>query len=178
MLNFPLEVSETVSFEQAIGLTQALLAEAHKGELSESEITTSISNLVKTANGARGFFVTYLTSDSALADCPTPSILQALPTNPDQVADLLVKNLAMSTAQALHHHRQQNQAMAQGSEQVQRRTMQLITLLQLPAVKERSQQLLESVATGEGKYKAFLERWGYDAAQKQEICRIIRQVLP
>ena len=177
MLNFPLEVSETVSFEQAIALTQALLAEANKGKLSESEVAASISNLVKTANGARGFFVTYLTSDSSLADCPTPGILQALHSNSDQVADLLVKNLAMSTAQTIHH-RQQNQAMAQGSEQVQRRTAQLISLLQLPEVSDRLQLLLNSATTGEGEYKAFLNRWGYDNAQKREICRLVMQVLP
>lgn len=178
MLSFPLEVSEAVTFEQAISLTQALLARSDAGELSESEITISISNLVKTANGARGFFVTYLTSDSPLADYPIPSVLPALRSNSDKVAELLIKNLAMSAAQALYHHRQQNEAMVQGSMQVHQRTAQLIALLQLPAVSDRAQQLLESATTGEGKYKAFLERWGYDAEQRQVICQAVRQVLP
>lgn len=178
MLSFPLKVSETVTFEQAIGLTQTLLACSDAGELSESELTISISNLVKTANGARGFFVTYLTSDSPLADRPVPSVLQALQSNSDEVAELLVKNLAMSAAQALHHRRLQNQAMAQGSERVSQRTAHLIALLQLPAVSDRAQQLLESATTDKGNYKAFLERWGYDDEQRQVISQALRQVLP
>lgn len=177
MCSFPLEVPEQVSFKQAIALTQSLLSCIEAGEVSELEIAAFIDNLVKTENGARGFFVTYLTSDTALADHPSKSIVEGLQSNPDTVAELLVKNLAMSAAQTLHHRRHQDEKMAQSSEQVQQRTTYLIKLVDLPAVRDRSQKLLESASTGEGIYKDFLERWGYDAEQRQTMCEALQQVI-
>lgn len=103
--------------------------------------------------------------------------MQALQTSPEVVAELLVKNLAMSAAQAVFHRRNQNQEMAQGSEQVRQRTVHLIELLELPAVSDRLQQLLETAATAEGRYKAFLERWNYDNEQRQVICQVVQQVI-
>lgn len=176
MSSFSLEVPEAVTFEQAIALTQALLSQAEAG-VTQPEIATVIAELVKTENGARGFFVTYLTSDLPMADNPSPFVVQALQSNPDVVAELLVKNLAMSAAQAEFHHRNQKEDMAQGSERISRRTARLIELVDLPAVDERGQKLLESAATGEGSYKAFLDRWGYDAHQRQIIYQALKQVL-
>lgn len=176
MNNLPLTVPETVTFDQAIALTQSLLSQLEAG--AQPEIAAAIAELVKTENGARGFFVTYLTSELSTADNPSPDIVQALQSSPDIVADLLAKNLAMSTAQAVFHQRNQKQDMVLGSERVKRRTAHLIELLDLPSVYERCQKLLESATTGKGSYKAFLERWGYDAQQRQEICQALQQVLP
>jgi CHASE3 domain sensor protein len=58
-----LDIPEAVSFEQAIALTQALLSAIEAESLSESKIEQVVSALVKTQNGARGFFVTYLTDE-------------------------------------------------------------------------------------------------------------------
>jgi len=176
MSNSPLNVPE-VTFEQAIALTQSLLSQVEVGELSEPEIAATITELVKTENGARGFFVTYLTSDSSIADNPSTPVVQALQSNPDVVAELLVKNVAMSAAQAVFHRRNHKEDMAEASEQVRQRTARLIQLVEMPAVYDRSQKLLESATTGEGSYKAFLERWGYDAEQRQVICEALQQVI-
>lgn len=172
MSNFPLEVP--VTFEQAIAQTQSLLSQVETGESPEA---AAIAELVKTETGARGFFATYLTANSAIADNPSTSVVQALQSNPDVVADLLVKNLAMSAAQALFHRRNHKEDMAEASEQVRQRTARLIELVALPAVYDRSAELLESATTGEGSYKAFLERWGYDAEQRQVICKTLQQVI-
>ncbi|KJH69989.1 hypothetical protein [Aliterella atlantica] len=168
--------NEPLTFESAIALSQSLLLQVDSGKLSEAEIGSQIAELVKTENGARGFFVTFLTSNSSLADNPTDAVIQALRSSPEEVAELLVKNLAMSTAQELFHHRRQAEEMVHGSQQVQMRTANLIKLVDLDEVKERSQQLIDSATTGEGKYKAFLERWNYDAEQKQLICAALQQV--
>ena len=177
MHSFPLKASETLTFQQAIALTQSLLSQAEAGELSEPDISAGIAELVLTDNGARGFFVTYLTSEMSIADNPPTFVVQALRSNPDGVAELLVKNLAMSAAQAVFHRRNQSEEMAQGSERVRQRTARLIKLVELPSVYDRSQKLLETAATGEGSYKAFLERWGYDAQQLQAICQALKQVI-
>lgn len=172
-----LKIPEAVTFEQAITLTQSLLSQAKAGELTEPEIAAVIADLVKTENGARGFFVTDLISETSLADCPSSEFVQALRTSPEVVTELLVKNLAMSAAQTVFHHRNQKAEMAKGSEQVRQRTTQLIKLINLPTVYERLQQLLDTTATGEGSYKAFLNRWGYDTEQRQAISQVLQQVL-
>lgn len=172
-----IKIPETVTFQQAIALAQSLLSQAETSEISHSEITAAIALLTKTENGARGFFVTYLTSDSSLADNPSTSVVQALQSNPDIVAELLVKNLAMSASQALYHRRNHQEDMAADSERVRQRTANLIQLLDLSAVYDRAQKLLESATTGEGNYKAFLERWNYDAEQRQVMAQALQQVI-
>lgn len=167
--------SEPLTFENAIALSQSLLLQVDSDKLSDAEISAQLAELVQTENGARGFFVTFLTSNSPLADNPSDAVIQALRSSPEVVAELLVKNLAMSTAQELYHRRRQAEEMAQGSHQVQVRTANLIEILDLDAVKERSQQLIDSANTGEGKYKAFLERWNYDSEQRQLICHALQQ---
>jgi hypothetical protein len=174
----PVTIPEAVTFEQAIALTQSLLSQMEANELSEAEIVGAIAALVKSANGARGFFVTYLTGDGPLADNPSSAVVQALQSAPDLVAELLVKNLAMSAAMAVTHRRNQNQAMAQESEQVRSRTVRLIELVKLPAVCQQSQKLRESITTEQGSYQAFLDRWGYDVEQRQVIQQALEQVIP
>ncbi len=169
-------IPDTVTFEEAIALTQSLMAQIETG--SPQDTTEAISQLVKTENGARGFFVTYLTSKGTFADNASPEVIQALQTSPDIVAELLVKNLAMSTATAIAHRRDDNEQLAQGSDQVRRRTTRLIEQISLPKVRELALALRESAVTGAGTYKAFLQTWGYDAEQKQVICQALDRVLP
>ncbi|NJN57719.1 MAG: hypothetical protein HC879_09575 [Leptolyngbyaceae cyanobacterium SL_5_9] len=160
---------EDISFEEAIALTQSLLTQMEQGNLSEAEIGAAIAALVSSMNGARGFFVTYLSDERAIADQPSEAVMQALQTSPEIVSDLLIKNLAMSSAMAITHRRNGNEDMAQGSDRVRSRTAHLIKQLQLASVVEKAQKLHESASTGLGEYKAFLDRWGYDAEQRQVI---------
>src|SRR3712207_1870602 len=134
---------ESVTFEKAIALTQSLLPQMEAGELSQEDVSEAIAQLVKSENGARGFFVTYLSSEGTLADNPSPAVIQALKSSPDTVAELLVKNLAMSAAMAVTHRRNDNEQMAQGSDRVRSRTTNLIKQLKLVQVRELSGQLRE-----------------------------------
>ncbi len=174
-VTFP--VPDAISFEDAIALTQSILAEMEQGSLSESEIDRAIAALSASENGARGFFVTYLTDARSLADHPSTGVVQGLQSSPEIVSELLVKNLAMSTAMILAHTRNQNLETAQGSEQVQRRAMHLIQLVKLPLVQTKLQMLLESIAAGTGAYQSFLKRWGYDADQQNAIQQALQQVI-
>ncbi len=170
------QVPETVTFEEAIHLTQTLLAQIEARQLSDREIQASITALVKSENGARGFFVTYLTDDTALADSPSAGVLTALQTSAEIVSELLVKNLAMSTAMAITHRDNQQEEMAQGSERVHQRTVNLIQQTNLDLVSEKLQQLQETLATGAGKYQSFLQRWGYNAEQRQAIQKAVEHL--
>jgi hypothetical protein len=164
-------MTEAVTFEQAIALTQDLLEKLP--DLSEPEIQASVTDLVSTENGARGFFVTYLTDDHPFADQPSPAVLQALQTSPEIVSELLVKNLAMSASMAIAHRRNGKEEMAQGSDRVLRRSVSLVQGLQMSGIGEKVAQLRDSATTGEGAYQAFLERWGYDAEQRQKIAEVM-----
>lgn len=175
-MNENLEVPAEISFKQAIDLTQLLLDQVISGQL-QSEVEAVVSNLVRTQNGARGFFVTYLTSDLPEDDRLTTSIVEALRSHPETVSELLVKNVAMSAAQAVYHRRNQAEEMAQGSLRVQQRTQKLIQLVNLTAVYQCAQDLLDTATTKEGRYQDFLNRWGYDTEQRQVMCQALQQVL-
>jgi len=156
-----------VSFEDAIAETQTLLENMASKSISDTEVQTTITDLVQTPTGARGFFVTYLTDERPFIDSPSKGIIQALQSSPSIVGELLVKNLVMSSATALAHRRNQDEAMAKGSEQVRDRTLSLIKAVKLPIVNEKLQKMQKSLTTGQGEYQTFLERWGYDAEQKK-----------
>lgn len=167
------QIGSEITFEEAIATTKSLLEQVEANQLSPEQIQEAISALVQSENGARGFFVTYLTSNSSLANHPSQELVQALRSSPDIVAELLAKNVAMSAAMTLTHHRNEDEAMAQSSMQVRDRSATLIKLVDLDAVYDRCRQLLESAVTGAGSYQAFLNRWGYDAEQRQLICEAL-----
>ncbi|NEO01690.1 MAG: hypothetical protein F6K50_41790, partial [Moorea sp. SIO3I7] len=153
-----MEILETVTFDNAIAFTESIMTKMATGELTSPEITDAMllwsrfanASLVKTKNGARGFFVTYLTSDSTLADNPSPEVITALESSPDIVAELLVKNLAMSAAMGLNHRRNGKEDMAQGSDRVRSRSANLIKQLNMPSLFDIAQQLRQSALTGVG----------------------------
>lgn len=169
------QIPNNPTFEDALKVTGALLDHMATTTFSESEIQAAIASLVATENGARGFFVMYLSDERSLADQPTLGVLEALKTSSTIISPLLVKNLAMSTAMAITHRRNQNEDQAQGSERVQRRSMNLIRQLDLPEVKEQAIALLESVNTHTGSYEPFLNRWHYDTEQREAIRRTLEQ---
>ncbi|OCR00833.1 hypothetical protein BCD67_24205 [Oscillatoriales cyanobacterium USR001] len=168
---------EDISFEGAIALTQSLLSEMETGKLSDTEIKEIVTSIVKTENGARGFFVTYLTEDGDVAELSPPAVLKALAVAPDIVAELLVKNLAMSTAMVVHHARNQDHEMAASANRVRSRSALIISSIKTPVCQTIAQQILAAIATGEGNYAAFLQKWGYDRDQKDAIAQTLRTIL-
>jgi hypothetical protein len=171
------QIGSEITFEEAIAATESLLEQVEANQLSPEQIGEAIAALVQSENGARGFFVTYLVSSSSLARHPSEELVQALRSSPDIVAELLAKNVAMSAAMALTHRRNDDEPMAQSSEQVRDRSAALIKLVDLDAVYDRCRKLLESAVTGAGRYQAFLDRWGYDAEQRQLICEALESAI-
>lgn len=172
-----LTIPDHITFEEAIALTQEIMGKMENNTLSPEAVQTLIADLVATSNGARGFFVTYLTADSSLPDQPSEAVLAALETSPELVSELLVKNVAMSTAMAMTHRRQDNESMAQGSDRVQRRSINLIQKLNTESIQEKAQQMRESALTGKGEAEvAFFKRWGYDEQQRSAIAQSLAKV--
>ncbi len=161
--------NQTLSFPQAIATTQALMDKMNAAQLSEAEIEQEVTSTIETKNGGRGFFVAYLTSELNLADNPSPGVIDALKSSPETANELLVKNLAMSSAMIVAHDRQHDLENAKGSQKVQERTCKLIQLLKSESIENELQKLQMTIEAGRGDYQEFLQRWGYDSEQQQAI---------
>ncbi|MGD1806923.1 hypothetical protein ACP6PL_15985 [Dapis sp. BLCC M126] len=172
-----LSVPENITFEEAIALTQEIMSQMETGQLSEAEIEALIGDLVKSKNGARGFFVGYLTDSKPLADNPSPSIFKALESAPEIVVELLVKNLAMCSAMVVHHQRNQDEETANDSKKVRSRTTKLIKSVNIPGLSDNILELYQATTTGQGNYTDFLKRWGYDTEQLKAIKQAIEPLL-
>jgi hypothetical protein len=164
-----------IKFAAAIELTQQFVLQLQEGVLTSEQVQSFVTDLVTTQEGARGFFVGYLTNGLAVVDKVHPGIILGLQAHPAVIADLLVKNLAMSTAQNLHFVRENQADMAANSATVATRSRQLIDALQMPEIKMISQQIIDAIQTGAGEYAEFLERWGYDTEQKEVIEKALSQ---
>lgn len=171
-----LSFKSTDSFEQLSTVTQSLLTHICNQDLQAAETQSIIVQLLKADKGPRAFFATLLTDERAIADQPPPELIAALDQMPEITADLLVKNLAMSTAMRVHHGRQNNGALAQSSQQVQSRSQQLLVTLTHPAITQSLEEMRASLQ-GHGNYTAFLSRWGYDAEQQQSIANCVEETI-
>jgi hypothetical protein len=169
----------TFTFESAIEEAQNLL---DSRTLSETEMLDRTKTLLETEAGARGFFVVFLTGDSILADHPPDWLLSLFAKAPELVAELLIKNLAMSTATALAHEAQGNPEQADGSRQVAQRTTAILKALYhppfgpVPALEQKTVAMLQTLKDEEGPYRNFLDRWGYDSKQRQAIGHAFEKV--
>ncbi len=170
-------IPDNLSFENALQLTETLIDAMVKKQLKNYEIEEIITTLVSNKNGARGFFVIYLTSNFSIADNPSEEVINALKKSPDIVSELLVKNLAMSSAMAITHRRNNDETKAQGSDQVSQRTSNLIQQMNLELTQQKLEELKQTIINNDGTYQPFLEKWGYDQEQKQVMKNNIEKLL-
>ena len=169
---------DNLSFEQAIEQSQAWLDQVVQGDVPNDRIPTDLVTLLSTVNGVRGFFVTFLSGDCPLADEIPPPFQAGFTQAIDRISEIVIKNLAMSTAMILTHDRQGDEALKAGSQTVQRRSLQLVSLLlELTPLQRERDELLNSLKTETGTYQAFLDRWGYDGAQRQAIQGILERTV-
>ena len=135
-----------------------------QGELSDEVLADRVAELLESRNGARGFFVIGLASDCPLFDRLPDDLVLQLHKAGEGIVDLTVRNLAMSTAMAVHHARQSDSKQQARSERITARCTELLRLLEPKAVKERLERLLEGL-TGDGDDALFIKRWKYDNEQ-------------
>ncbi|MFM7636020.1 MAG: hypothetical protein ACKO7Z_10695 [Cyanobacteriota bacterium] len=176
MASIPVESPRQPSFQEAMEITVQWLGLWENGELSDEVLADRVGELVASRDGGRGFFVVSLAGDCPLMDrLPEPLVIQ-LRAAGKGVVDLTARNLAMSTAMALHHQRAGDPNQQAASERVRARCSELLRLLEPAAVKERLETLLRAALDGAGEDVAFLQRWGYDTEQKGAIAAAIEAV--
>jgi hypothetical protein len=169
--------SPSIGFLDAIELTKTLVDRLKAGTLTETAIEATITSLVQSHNGARGFFVGYLTNDSKIVDRPSDAVIRALKSAPEIISDLLVKNLAMSAAMIITHRRNNDLQMMESSTMVCQRSASTIEQLQLETIAKLLRELHQTVVDGKGSYQDFLQRWGYDREQLEVIERVTKKAL-
>jgi len=168
---------ESLSFPQAISVTQALMIQITDKKLNESQIEQEIISIIKEKSGGRGFLVAFLTSTSNLAEAPSTGVINAFKSSISVVGELLIKNLAMSSAMVVAHSRNDDFESAQSSQQVYLRTSNLIQQIESKLLKDELLELNNTIQSGKGNYQIFLKRWNYDVDQKQAIQNAINNVL-
>ena len=162
------------TFKEAMQASMLWCKSWENDEISDEVISDRIGELVKTVEGARGFFVVSLSIDCALMDRFPDALIFHLRNSGELVVDLTVKNLAMSSAMVITH-RENNDPQEIQSERIKIRCIELLKLLDSNQVKQRLDILLEATK-GYGTDTKFLNRWGYDDDQINAISESIYEV--
>ncbi len=162
------------TFKEAMQASMIWCKSWENDEISDEVISDRIGELIKTVEGARGFFAVSLSLDCPLMDrFPDPLIFQ-LRSAGEIVVDLTVKNLAMSSAMIITHRINKDPQGFQ-SERIKIRCIELLKLLDSTQVKKRLDVLLEATK-GNGTDLKFLKKWGYNDEQINAISESIYEV--
>ena len=162
------------TFKEAMEATMIWCKSWENDEISDEVISDRIGELIKRVEGARGFFVVSLSIDCPLMDRVPDALIFQLRSSRDIVIDLTVKNLAMSSAMVITHHKNNDSQEIQ-SERIKIRCIELLKLLESNAVKKRLDVLLEATK-GNGTDLKFLNKWGYNDKQINAISESIYEV--
>ena len=162
------------TFKEAMQASMIWCKSWENDEISDEVISDRIGELIKSLEGARGFFVVSLSIDCPLMDRFPDALIFQLRSAGEIVVDLTVKNLAMSSAMIITHRKNKDPQEMQ-SKRIKIRCIELLKLLDSNKVKKRLDVLLEATK-GNGEDKKFLNRWRYDDEQINAISESIYEV--
>ena len=162
------------TFKEAMQASMLWCKSWENDEISDEVLSDRIGELIKTVEGARGFFVVSLSIDCPLMDRFPDALIFQLRSSGEIVVDLVVKNLAMSSAMIITHQKNGDSQKIQ-SERIKIRCIELLRLLDSNQVKKRLDVLLEATK-GNGSDLLFLDKWGYDDDQISAISKSIYEV--
>jgi hypothetical protein len=162
------------TFKEAMQATMIWCKSWENDEISDEVISDRIGELIKTLEGARGFFVVSLSTDCPLMDRLPDALIFELRSSGEIIVDLTVKNLAMSSAMIITH-RNNKDAQELQSERIKIRCIELLKLLDSTQVKKRLDILLEATK-GNGTDLQFINKWGYNDEQINAISESIYEV--
>ncbi len=162
------------TFKEAMQASMIWCRSWENEEISDEVISDRIGELIKTVEGARGFFVVSLSIDCPLMDRFPDALIFKLRSSGEIVVDITVKNLAMSSAMIIKHRKNKDPQESQ-SERIKIRCIELLKLLDSTQVKKRLDILLEATK-GNGTDLKFLDKWNYNEEQIDAISESIYEV--
>ena len=155
------------SFTQAINISALWCKEWGEDLLSEEVLADRISELIKSKNGLRGFFAYALSDrDCYLLDKLPSSIIFMLTEGGGEVVEILVKNLLMSSAQIIVHHRENNLDYKLTSENISERCKGILRVLETKLVTKTINQIVKDL---DNMGNSFDKSIKYDNQQKEFI---------
>ena len=155
------------SFIQAINISAQWCREWGEALLSEEVLADRISELIKTKNGLRGFFAYALSDqDCYLLDKLPYSVVFKLTEGGENVVEIIVKNLIMSSAQIVIHERENNLEYKSNSEKISERCKSILRVLETNLVTKTINTFIEDL---ENLGNSFDNSTRYDAKQKEFI---------
>ena len=162
------------SFTQAINISAQWCKEWGEDLLSEEVLADRIAELIKTKNGLRGFFAYALSdADCLLLDKLPFSVIFKLNEGGDDVVEILVKNIIMSSAQIIIHQRDNNHEYEITSKNISDRCKAILRLLETKSVTKSINQVLRDL---DDMGNSFDNSVKYDSEQKEFIKKQILDI--
>ena len=155
------------SFTQAINISAHWCKEWGDELLSDEVLADRIAELIKTKNGLRGFFAYALSdNDCYLLDKLPFSVVFKLQEGGNDVVEIVVKNLIMSSAQIVIHDREKNVPYKSRSENISERCKSILRVLETKLVKKTINHIIKDL---DNLGNSFDNSKKYDAKQKEFI---------
>ena len=166
MIKKAINLKET-SFTQAINISAQWCKEWGEDLLSEEVLADRVAELIKTKNGLRGFFAYALSDQNCyLLDKLPFSFVFKLQEAGDDVVEIVVKNLIMSSAQVIAHERDHNIEYKSNSENISERCKSILRVLETKAVTKNINQIMNDL---DNLGNSFDNSKKYDSKQKEFI---------
>ena len=155
------------SFTQAINISAQWCKEWGDDLLSEEVLADRIAELIKTRNGLRGFFAYALSDrDCYLLDKLPFALIFKLIELGEEVVEIVVKNLIMSSAQIIVHQRAKNLDYQLTSETIADRCKEILRHLDTKLVTNSVNQIVKNL---DNIGNSFDKSKKYDDEQKELI---------
>ena len=155
------------SFTKAINISAIWCKEWGEDLLSEEVLADRVAELIKTKNGLRGFFAYALSDqDCSLLDKLPFSLIFKFQEGGDDVVEIVVKNLIMSSAQIVIHDRENNLEYKSNSENISERCKGILRVLETNSVTKTINQIIKDL---DNLGNSFDNSKKYDDKQKKFI---------
>ena len=166
--------SEKPSFYQSIDIAAQWCKDWEQELLSDEVLADRVAELVKTKNGLRGFFA-YALSDvnCSLLDKLPSSLIFKLVEGGEQIVDITLKNLMMSSAQIINHRRDKNVEYEEISSNISDRCINLLRVLDTKLVSNKVNTFMDNL---DNLGNSINNSKKYDSKQKEFIREKIAKI--
>tara|TARA_B100001115_G_C15610849_1_gene292853 strand:- start:104 stop:631 length:528 start_codon:yes stop_codon:yes gene_type:complete len=167
-------ISKNPTFIQSINIAKEWCKEWDDDLLSDEVFADRIKELLKTKSGIRGFFA-YALSDSncTLLDKLPSSIIFTLRERGQDIVEITIKNLFMSSAQILNHQKDKKFDYAERSNNISDRCINLLKELDTKLVTKKINEMLSEI---DNMGNSFDNEIKYSAEQKNYIKEKVNEI--
>ncbi len=166
--------SENPSFYQAINIANQWCKDWEEELLSDEVLADRVAELVKTKNGMRGFFA-YSLSDinCSLLDKLPSSLIFKFVEGGEDIIDITLKNLVMSSAQIINHQRDNKPDYEETSKNISDRCISILKTLDTNLVNKKVNMILDNL---DNLGNSINKSKNYDFKQKEFIRERISKI--